>query len=207
VRFLVAIGTSRRRGQSPSGIQDHTVSTNRGRLTAGFKREAVRLMQTSGKPAAVVDRGLGTSLKQELTHHVCFKTRDEVHGKVFDYIEVVYNRQRLYSSPGYCHASGHRASKLSCLISPSEKAGQLTSYQFPIRGTLNERTCLPELAATRADGMRRFRVGNCLNEAVSSNVPGRSYIRKKRWIVHAVWHYSIAKHARRWVTGDGNSRR
>ena len=35
---------------------------------------------------------------------------------------------------------------------------QLPLYLFPIKGTLNERTCLPGLAATRADGMRRFRV-------------------------------------------------
>jgi len=35
-------------------------------------------------------------------------------------------------------------------------------YQFQIRGTLNERTCLPGLAATCADGMRRFRLGNWL---------------------------------------------
>jgi hypothetical protein len=33
---------------------------------------------------------------------------------------------------------------------------------FRIKGTLNERTCLPRLAATRADGMRRFRVSNWL---------------------------------------------
>jgi hypothetical protein len=57
-------------------------------LVAEFKRDAVRLIQTSGKPAAVVARGPGISLKQELTHHACFKTRDEVHSKVFDYIGV-----------------------------------------------------------------------------------------------------------------------
>lgn len=42
-----------------------------------------------------------SSLKQELTHHEHFKTRDEARSKVFDYIEVFYNRQRLHSSLGY----------------------------------------------------------------------------------------------------------
>ena len=42
-----------------------------------------------------------SSLKQELTHHEKFKTRDEARSKVFDYIEVFYNRQRLHSSLGY----------------------------------------------------------------------------------------------------------
>jgi len=42
-----------------------------------------------------------SSLKQELTHHERFKTRDEARSKVFDYIEVFYNRQRLHSSLDY----------------------------------------------------------------------------------------------------------
>lgn len=88
MRFLVTVDTSRRRGQSPSDIQAPTVSTNGIRLIAEFKREAVRLMQTSGKTAAVAARGPGISLRQELTHHACFKTRDEVHSKVFDCIQV-----------------------------------------------------------------------------------------------------------------------
>ncbi|OOG45882.1 hypothetical protein B0E50_17155 [Rhodanobacter sp. C01] len=71
-------------------------------MIAGFKREAVRLMQTSGKPAAMVAGGPGISLTQELTHHACFKTRDEIQSKVFDYIGVFQNRQHLYSSPGTC---------------------------------------------------------------------------------------------------------
>ncbi len=42
-----------------------------------------------------------SSLKQELTHHERFGSRDEARSKVFDYIEVFYNRQRLHSSLGY----------------------------------------------------------------------------------------------------------
>lgn len=39
-----------------------------------------------------------SSLKQELTHHVQFKNRDDARGQIFDYIEVFYNRQRIHSS-------------------------------------------------------------------------------------------------------------
>ena len=42
-----------------------------------------------------------SSLKQELTHHEKFIDRDEARSKVFDYIEIFYNRQRLHSSLGY----------------------------------------------------------------------------------------------------------
>ena len=42
-----------------------------------------------------------SSLKQELTHHERFATHDEARSKVFDYIEVFYNRQRLHSSLNY----------------------------------------------------------------------------------------------------------
>lgn len=41
------------------------------------------------------------SLKQELTHHERFADRDEARSKVFDYIEVFYNRKRLHSELGY----------------------------------------------------------------------------------------------------------
>jgi putative transposase len=38
-----------------------------------------------------------SSLKQELTHHVQFKNRDEARSQIFDYIEVFYNRQRSHT--------------------------------------------------------------------------------------------------------------
>ncbi len=42
-----------------------------------------------------------SSLKQELTHHEQFNDREEARSKVFDYIEVFYNRQRLHSALDY----------------------------------------------------------------------------------------------------------
>jgi putative transposase len=43
-----------------------------------------------------------SSLKNELTHHERFDTIDQACRKVFDYIEVFYNRQRKHQSLGYC---------------------------------------------------------------------------------------------------------
>lgn len=42
-----------------------------------------------------------SSLKQELTHHERFADLDEARHKLFEYIEIFYNRQRLHSSLGY----------------------------------------------------------------------------------------------------------
>lgn len=38
-----------------------------------------------------------SSLKQELTHHVQFRDREEARSQIFDYIEVFYNRQRSHT--------------------------------------------------------------------------------------------------------------
>jgi hypothetical protein len=83
---------------------------------------------------------------------------------------------------------------------------QLPPYLFPIKGTLNERTCLPGLAATALTVCAGFVWLVGLNKAVSSNVPGKSDIDRKK-IVRAVWHYSTAKRARPWATGAGDSHR
>jgi putative transposase len=42
-----------------------------------------------------------SSLKNELTHHEQFATIDEARHKLFDYIEVFYNRQHKHQSLGY----------------------------------------------------------------------------------------------------------
>jgi putative transposase len=43
-----------------------------------------------------------SSLKNELTHHEQFETIDAARAKVFDYIEVFYNRQRKHKALNYC---------------------------------------------------------------------------------------------------------
>jgi len=40
-------------------------------------------------------------LKNELIHHERFRTRHEALGKIFDYIEVFYNRSRIHSTIDY----------------------------------------------------------------------------------------------------------
>ena len=43
-----------------------------------------------------------STLKNELVHHVDFRTRDEARAAIFDYIELFYNRKRIHQSLGYC---------------------------------------------------------------------------------------------------------
>ncbi len=40
-------------------------------------------------------------LKNELVHHERFRTRREAADKLFDYIEVFYNRSRIHSAANY----------------------------------------------------------------------------------------------------------
>jgi putative transposase len=42
-----------------------------------------------------------SSLKNELTHHERFDTIDDARTRIFDYIEVFYNRQRKHQALGY----------------------------------------------------------------------------------------------------------
>lgn len=42
-----------------------------------------------------------STLKNELVHHVNFKTRAQARAAIFEYIEVFYNRSRLHQSLGY----------------------------------------------------------------------------------------------------------
>jgi putative transposase len=41
------------------------------------------------------------NLKSEMVHHERFQTRQEAKDKLFDYIEVFYNRSRIHSASGY----------------------------------------------------------------------------------------------------------
>lgn len=49
---------------------------------------------------AVVESFFST-LKRELIHHTTYKTHEEAHQSIFEYIEVFYNRRRLHSTLGY----------------------------------------------------------------------------------------------------------
>lgn len=42
-----------------------------------------------------------SNLKNELTHHQVFHSREHARMAIFNYIEVFYNRQRIHQSLGY----------------------------------------------------------------------------------------------------------
>ena len=81
------------------------------------------LLKTHGMLASMSRKGMPydnavvesffSSLKHELTHHEQFKTLDEARYKIFEYIEVFYNRQRKHSSLGYC--SPEQFERLQCV--------------------------------------------------------------------------------------------
>jgi transposase InsO family protein len=43
-----------------------------------------------------------SSLKNELIHHNSFRSRGEARTAIFEYVEVIYNRQRRHQSLDYC---------------------------------------------------------------------------------------------------------
>ena len=59
-------------------------------------------MSRAGMPYdnAVVESFFST-LKNELVHHERFLDHDQARSRVFDYIEVFYNRQRRHQSLGF----------------------------------------------------------------------------------------------------------
>lgn len=48
-------------------------------------------------------------LKAEMVDHERFATRQEARDKLFDYMEVFYNRMRVHSATGYFVPAGYEA--------------------------------------------------------------------------------------------------
>ena len=66
------------------------------------QRGIIPSMSRKGDPYDnAVAESFFSNLKNELTWHVRFRTRDEARAAIFDYIEVFYNRQRLHQTLGY----------------------------------------------------------------------------------------------------------
>jgi len=63
------------------------------------------------------------SLKHELTHYAVFADRDAARSVVFDYIEVLYNRERTQRTVPWAIARRKTLPRHRCLIKPSEKSG------------------------------------------------------------------------------------
>ena len=60
---------------------------------------------------AVVESFFST-LKRELVHHQTYKTHEEAHQSLFEFIEVFYNRQRRHSTLGYLCPADYEKSLL-----------------------------------------------------------------------------------------------
>jgi len=57
-------------------------------------------------PRGAVVESFFHSLKTELTYHETFYTKAQVNEKIFEYIEIFYNRQRLHSTNNYMSPIG-----------------------------------------------------------------------------------------------------
>lgn len=92
--------------QPGPGLIHHT---DRGRLYASEAyRELLsrhQMIPSMSRKGDCYDNAVAESffsnLKNELTYHHNFNTRDEARSAIFDYIELFYNRQRLHQTLGY----------------------------------------------------------------------------------------------------------
>lgn len=92
--------------QPEAGLIHHT---DQGAIYASSGYRA--LLQTQGMTPSMSRKGdcydnavaesFFANLKNELTWHRTFQTRDQARSAIFDYIEVFYNRQRLHQTLGY----------------------------------------------------------------------------------------------------------
>lgn len=92
--------------QPEPGLIHHT---DRGRLYASEAYREIltrhRMVPSMSRKGDCHDNAVAESffsnLKNELTFHYNFSTRDEARSAIFDYIELFYNRQRLHQTLGY----------------------------------------------------------------------------------------------------------
>lgn len=87
--------------------------TDRGSQYASYEHknllEKYEIIQSMSKKGDCWDNAVAESffhsLKTELIHHEKFLTRKEANEKIFEYIEIFYNRQRIHSSNNYMSPS------------------------------------------------------------------------------------------------------
>src|SRR5574344_2189291 len=99
-----------KRRNPPKGLIYHT---DRGSQYASYEHknllEKHGIVQSMSKKGDCWDNAVAESffhsLKTELIHHEKFLTRSQANEKIFEYIEIFYNRQRLHSSNGYMSPS------------------------------------------------------------------------------------------------------
>jgi putative transposase len=70
-----------------------------------FRNRAKKCKQSMSRKGSCWDNAVAESffgaLKSELIHRETYKSREEASMRVFDYIEIFYNRKRLHSTLGY----------------------------------------------------------------------------------------------------------
>ena len=99
-----------KRRNPPKGLIYHT---DRGSQYASYEHktllEQYGIVQSMSKKGDCWDNAVAESffhsLKTELVHHEIFLTRLQANEKIFEHIEIFYNRQRLHSSNGYMSPS------------------------------------------------------------------------------------------------------
>jgi putative transposase len=83
--------------------------TDRGSQYASYEHKALLekygIVQSMSKKGDCWDNAVAESffhsLKTELIHHEKFITRSQANEKIFEYIEIFYNRKRIHSSNNY----------------------------------------------------------------------------------------------------------
>ena len=98
------MGKQRRGGKAPKMSHSDRGSQYASDIfVAELKRDGCK--QSMSRKANCWDNSVAESffatIKQELIHHMKFKTRQEAIDQIFDYIEVFYNRQRIHSHLNY----------------------------------------------------------------------------------------------------------
>ncbi|MBK9624511.1 MAG: IS3 family transposase [Rhodocyclaceae bacterium] len=69
------------------------------------RMEQIEMLPSMGNKGTAYDNAVAESffsnLKNELTHHCTFITREDARAAIFSYIELFYNRQRIHQTLGY----------------------------------------------------------------------------------------------------------
>lgn len=64
-----------------------------------------------------------SNLKNELTHHRVFHTREQARGEIFDYIEIFYNRQRAHATLQYMSPVDYESRSNGAQLNRPENVG------------------------------------------------------------------------------------
>lgn len=117
---LAALGMALTHRQPPASLIHH--SDRGSQYASGDYRRALAVnditCSMSGKGDCwdnAVAESFFASLKKEFVHDVNFNTRDEAKGRIFEWIEVFYNRTRLHSTLDYVSPAEYERTQAALL--------------------------------------------------------------------------------------------